>query len=142
MTNGLRNPASALWKKVVSFSPRALRSWDERRRLLRRIRNRTRLVPVEPMSRTYRGALARLLERQQADALGDYLEFGVYDGTSLACMHRVLTEMGLDHVRLFGFEARPLRTYDVRLGCGPSASSAAIRRVKLRGLTKCSANPR
>ena len=33
--------------------------------------------------------------------LGDYLEFGVYTGTSLIAMYRALHSLGLDHVRLF-----------------------------------------
>ena len=37
--------------------------------------------------------------------MGDYLEFGVYNGTSLMCMHHELRSAGLDHVRLFGFDS-------------------------------------
>jgi O-methyltransferase len=46
-----------------------------------------------------------LVEKQGAAAIGDYLEFGVYNGTSLICMYRALTQLGLDHVRLFGFDS-------------------------------------
>jgi hypothetical protein len=38
-------------------------------------------------------------------SLGDYLEFGVSRGHSMASMHRVLTKLKLDHVRLFGFDS-------------------------------------
>jgi hypothetical protein len=37
--------------------------------------------------------------------LGDYLEFGVSRGTTMACMHRVVTRLKLEKVRLFGFDA-------------------------------------
>jgi Macrocin-O-methyltransferase (TylF) len=40
-----------------------------------------------------------------SDAIGDYLEFGVYIGTSLTAMHRALDCLGLDQVRLFGFDS-------------------------------------
>jgi hypothetical protein len=37
--------------------------------------------------------------------LGDYVEFGVSIGTSLACMHRVISRLGLKSVRMFGFDS-------------------------------------
>jgi hypothetical protein len=37
--------------------------------------------------------------------MGDYLEFGVYNGTSLACAHRALVEVGARPVRMFGFDS-------------------------------------
>jgi O-methyltransferase len=52
-----------------------------------------------------RRAVRRLLEVETADALGDYLEFGVSRGTSMACVHRVVTEFGLDRMRLIGFDS-------------------------------------
>ena len=52
-----------------------------------------------------RQELRRLRERLGADALGDYLEFGVYQGNSLIQMHRALRDEGLDDVRLFGFDS-------------------------------------
>ena len=36
---------------------------------------------------------------------GDYLEFGVSEGTSMACMHRVTTKLNLKTVRLIGFDS-------------------------------------
>jgi O-methyltransferase len=37
--------------------------------------------------------------------LGDYLEFGVFNGTSLACMHAVTKSLGACETRLFGFDS-------------------------------------
>ena len=37
--------------------------------------------------------------------LGDYLEFGVSRGHSMASMHRVVKRLKLDRVRLFGFDS-------------------------------------
>ncbi|MGI9324967.1 MAG: TylF/MycF/NovP-related O-methyltransferase [Pseudomonadales bacterium] len=39
------------------------------------------------------------------EELGDYLEFGVFNGTSLSCVHRVLNELNMDSVRCFGFDS-------------------------------------
>jgi hypothetical protein len=63
------------------------------------------LVPVEALEAKYRQALACLIERQGRQSLGDYLEFGVFNGASLAAMYRALQHHGLDHVRLFGFDS-------------------------------------
>ena len=43
--------------------------------------------------------------RSEDGLLGDYLEFGVFNGTSLSCMHRVTEELALKHMRLFGFDS-------------------------------------
>ncbi len=39
------------------------------------------------------------------DEPGDYIEFGVSQGTSMACMHRVVNKLELDKVRLIGFDS-------------------------------------
>jgi len=39
------------------------------------------------------------------EGIGDYLEFGVSRGTSMACVSRVLRQLHLDHVRLIGFDS-------------------------------------
>ena len=63
------------------------------------------MVPEAALKRTYSDALRLLAHRRGREAIGDYLEFGVYVGTSLACMHDALVEQGLDDVRLFGFDS-------------------------------------
>lgn len=63
------------------------------------------LVPEAELERCYDDALRLLSERLGRAAVGDYLEFGVYTGTSLAAMHRALVKEGLNHVRLFGFDS-------------------------------------
>ncbi|MGH9348602.1 MAG: TylF/MycF/NovP-related O-methyltransferase [Vicinamibacterales bacterium] len=117
----LQNPLIKLWRArglnrvfnaALPFAPAPLRDWLERERarirdvdLKEQIRRRSRLVP-EP---AYRALLARglgaLLERHGPESFGDYLEFGVYNGTSLTCMYRELVSFGLDDVRLFGFDS-------------------------------------
>jgi O-methyltransferase len=64
------------------------------------------LVPLAEFSRTVEQALDRLLEREEGERLGAYLEFGVSRGTSMACMHGVLARRPeLAHVRLLGFDS-------------------------------------
>jgi O-methyltransferase len=63
------------------------------------------LVPEQELKRVFRDAWALLEQRGDGSDLGDYLEFGVYIGTSMACMHEVLVERALDNVRMFGFDS-------------------------------------
>jgi hypothetical protein len=65
----------------------------------------TPYIPEEELKACYRGAIERLVASRGEQGLGDYLEFGVSHGSSLACMSRVVTERGLDRVRLFGFDS-------------------------------------
>ena len=45
------------------------------------------------------------LSRNGKESVGDYLEFGVFQGTSMNCMWEMLKEMDLGHVRMFGFDS-------------------------------------
>lgn len=69
------------------------------------ILERERLVPPDSLTEFYGKALRRIIDRRGADAVGDYLEFGVFNGTSMICMYRALEAAGLRHVRLFGFDS-------------------------------------
>lgn len=62
---------------------------------------------VDPLilEERYRGALAGLIERHGAAGVGDYLEFGVFVGTSLGCMDRALKAHDMTEVRMFGFDS-------------------------------------
>jgi hypothetical protein len=71
----------------------------------RKIRHRRKLVLEDELMLKYREALLLLAERQGVESLGDYLEFGVYNGTSMACMYRVIEELQFNHIRLFGFDS-------------------------------------
>jgi O-methyltransferase len=69
----------------------------------REVRNRIRLVDVERLEERFVEAISLL--RINGVEVGDYLEFGVYHGTSLACMHRALQKSGSGRSRLFGFDS-------------------------------------
>ena len=63
------------------------------------------LVPERELEAAYRDALDRLALAAGRDEVGDYLEFGVYVGTSLLCMHRASRAVGLESLRLYGFDS-------------------------------------
>jgi len=97
---------------AVPYAPLPLRGWVERQRaavraadLQARIGTRARLVPESELRSLLRRGLEALTARHGAASLGSYLEFGVYNGTSLICMYREVEALGLHHVRLFGFDS-------------------------------------
>ncbi len=59
---------------------------------------RVQLVDVDQLRPKLRKGLAHL-SRSDKECVGDYLEFGVFQGTSMICMWDVLNEMNLGHVR-------------------------------------------
>jgi O-methyltransferase len=61
------------------------------------------LVPAEPFSASCDLAIETL--RAYGHEFGDYLEFGVSRGTSMACMYHALRKARLSHVRLVGFDS-------------------------------------
>ena len=63
------------------------------------------VLPMEDLKQKQRESLQYLIDRLGAENLGDYLEFGVFSGTSISCMYQVLQEFNLPQVRLFGFDS-------------------------------------
>jgi O-methyltransferase len=108
-----------LSRRLAEHAPRRLQLWlrDRRFDLKLRAGETTSLIAEldftsegtlkarEELKLKYRDGLLLLSERHGQEKLGDYLEFGVYVGGSLACMHHVLDDLRLDHVRLFGFDS-------------------------------------
>ncbi|MEM7006505.1 MAG: TylF/MycF/NovP-related O-methyltransferase [Pseudomonadota bacterium] len=64
----------------------------------------TSLVPERQLKLKQAQALRFLLEGNYGH-IGDYLEFGVYNGRSFACMYETLEQFKLHDVRLFGFDS-------------------------------------
>ena len=62
-------------------------------------------MPERELEEAYRDALNRLALAAGRDGVGDYLEFGVYVGTSLLCMHRASRAVGFESLRLYGFDS-------------------------------------
>jgi len=119
LTQGALTTARALGlpKALHRFSrrlPHGARLWIGDRRTNARIRAGDAggllpyfkvLVPEQELKRVLDDALTLLAARRGDADPGDYLEFGVYVGTSLSCMHEVLAARELDDVRLFGFDS-------------------------------------
>ena len=63
------------------------------------------LVPEHDFADCVRRAVAAIRAAGPGRPFGDYLEFGVSRGTSLAVVHHVLAESGLPGVRLIGFDS-------------------------------------
>ena len=61
------------------------------------------LIWVEALEPKYEMA-CKYLEGLNTE-IADYLEFGVSEGTSMACMHRVTSKLNLTNVRLIGFDS-------------------------------------
>lgn len=110
MTRWSMNIQPIVTASVLAPIRRALRQ----SRLLRRAYNglrsdndlmQTRHIPENAFSASLRRELLELTCRMSQDRLGDYLEFGVFNGTSLSCAHRVLNELSMNHVRCFGFDS-------------------------------------
>ena len=70
-----------------------------------RIRSGYRLVPADAFTALLREAFSALTAEKSPDQLGDYLEFGVFNGTSLSCAHKIISELGYKHMRFFGFDS-------------------------------------
>ncbi len=89
-----------LVKRGLPYAPERLQSWARSEAA-----KRAELVPEQELELKYREALSLLNDRHGPENLGDYLEFGVFHGASLACMHRALQDASMAHVRLFGFDS-------------------------------------
>lgn len=62
------------------------------------------LVPPEDLKRFFKDSL-NALRSIKGEAIGDYLEFGVFNGASMSSMYLTCKELGLDSTRFFGFDA-------------------------------------
>src|SRR5687767_14085356 len=90
----------------LPFAPSFVRTYVERQTFGRRLRNRVLAVPPDEYRAHLAGGLEVLQERiGESKRLGDYLEFGVYNGTSLLAACRQTAAMNLSHMRLFGFDS-------------------------------------
>lgn len=75
------------------------------------LRTRTRVKRGEinfdrdRLVRTFTESWKLLLAEEPGEQLGDYLEFGVFYGSSLSCVYEATRRLKLDHVRLFGFDS-------------------------------------
>ena len=86
---GMLEPARKIWWRIHA---RGIGSW-------------TPLVPEDSFQDCVQRSARHLLNHVPPDQFGDYLEFGVSRGNSLACAYHALANLGLDQVRLVGFDS-------------------------------------
>lgn len=117
----IRNQIVRLWRlpgvnralnAAVTYTPSPTRRWIEHQRavvrqteLQKQIRQRSRLVPQADFRALLHRGFQALIHRHGRESLGDYLEFGVYNGTSLLGASQEVKALGLVQVRLFGFDS-------------------------------------
>lgn len=82
-----------LYKRLFAIAPKIIQEFYFQSKVL---------VPKEELTQKYSKALAFL---KKSGSLGDYLEFGVFRGDSLICMHQVLKKHNVKNMRLFGFDS-------------------------------------
>jgi O-methyltransferase len=100
-----RKPAlNRVFNASLRYAPPPVRTYVERERLRTRLRTRRRAVPEPAYRELLNRGLAQVAERIGRDNLGDYLEFGVFNGTSLVAAFRETQALGLN-MRLIGFDS-------------------------------------
>lgn len=62
-------------------------------------------APEDALSACVRQAVEKLQALEPSEKPGDYLEFGVSRGGSMACAYQALRDAGLHHMRLIGFDS-------------------------------------
>ncbi len=62
------------------------------------------LVPPQKLISFFKGCVSQLQEIK-GNEIGDYLEFGIFNGNSIGSMDIARDEMGAKSMRLFGFDA-------------------------------------
>ena len=91
-----------LYRLTKAFLPKIINNWVY---TLSQKYSSTLLVRPSELQPKFRKAVKFLINNLGASKIGDYLEFGVFQGTSLNCMYQTLIELNLDDVRLFGFDS-------------------------------------
>jgi hypothetical protein len=91
-----------LYRLTKSFLPKSINNWVYN---LSEKYSPSLLVQPSELQPKFRKAAEFLINSIGTNNIGDYLEFGVFRGTSLNCMYQTAVELKLDKVRLFGFDS-------------------------------------
>jgi hypothetical protein len=93
-------------KLLGLFEPaRKVNRWLYRVKTQRRALAGCGLVPEKELTERFIDAIERLRTLNGGKDVGDYLEFGVCYGSSMACMHDAMTRTGNRTMRMFGFDS-------------------------------------
>lgn len=91
-------------KSVYQLIPNKLRNYLERNILYRYRSEMTSLIEEAQLGPVIESSFEYLEDNSKGE-LGDYLEFGVYNGTSLSIAFKTLIKMNNKVTRLFGFDS-------------------------------------
>lgn len=101
------SPSRERFYRVVNHLParlcRGIIEGELRMRM--RIGRPVKLVPEVRFTACCRRAFALLSRYEDPKEFGDYVEFGVYAGTSMIAAFRAMEASSLGHMRLFGFDS-------------------------------------
>jgi O-methyltransferase len=103
--NGLTRRFPAGLMRTIDRLKREMRYWQPALRGRLASGREPPLVRTRELEEAYRNELTFLAHLAGPDGIGDYLEFGVYVGSSLLCMHRASLAAGQASIRLFGFDS-------------------------------------
>jgi O-methyltransferase len=90
-------------RRIRPLIPKSLVVWYLSRENTKLLKNGKKLVPEDELENVYVKCLNYLKENNIP--VGDYLEFGVYSGSSMVCMHNALSKLNMNDVRLIGFDS-------------------------------------
>jgi O-methyltransferase len=94
---------SAIAKKIA---PRTHKKWGDYFAIKRHVEaGGAELIDEDELRREQKRSVEYLLNALGKKTIGEYLEFGVYYGSSLACMYDTLVSLGITQTRLFGFDS-------------------------------------
>ncbi len=102
---GLKNVGNYVLKFMPEFIQKKIAELQAQNYLETHGTDAAIILSVDALKAKQQEALLYLIGELGADNIGDYLEFGVFSGTSLSCMFKVVKDLNLAPVRLFGFDS-------------------------------------
>jgi hypothetical protein len=60
-------------------------------------------VPPEKLKAFFKNCI-HLLQKEKGENIGDYLEFGVFNGSSIGSMYLTCKELGINKTKIYGFD--------------------------------------
>lgn len=88
-------------RHLFSYLPKGMKKWIK----FNLLGETGMLVNESQLRPKMHEACSYLIKNFGKENFGDYLEFGVYNGTSLSIMHKVMNELNISNARLFGFDS-------------------------------------
>ena len=89
---------------ILNLLPKDLKNWLQKNLVSKINSANDILVDANQLTPVLVKAVNYLKELNQEE-FGDYLEFGVFNGSSMSVMHKVLVDQEIHSARLFGFDS-------------------------------------